>query len=732
MKIGVENNLTERSEIELKEDSKEHSLQEEKNKDIQNSIKKDSKGDSQNDLKEEDKKDTKNEKGEEKKVDLKKSENSKEGKYEEIKEDSKEENPKMNISGNDGDNTDSFKNNINISQINNKRKSKESENYLNLYDNDLPISNNNITISKDNISFSENNKIENISNNYEKNYLLRIALTEKEENIHKEKIQQFQFKFNIHKEKIKQLQFKFIKRKLGVDDCENISGTAYEQFARKSFKIMLMIITQDNLIFENPKNFSINRFLVDYLNNSVNDSLRIKTNIHDIIKKGLIEDIIEIDTVTEFEYKVIENLISNFPKNVFFSEYIYNSENDINLDEDITLITEIAKNIVYQGSEKLSQITKYIAFISILNLYKDNIQKIIESEPFSNVCKVSKISKYTRKMFCIITDGDYFILKYAFNEIIQNLFNRKFKDYNEIKLFIAEKIKANRDIAKKTEEKEMNCIEENIINVYLMFENLKKNNIKFFILYIGDIDQCIYQQNLFYNFILNNELKEKINYDKFVESLQIKKSLPEIKEINRKLKGIINSFCNEMDIITNEKLNNLKLEPKINEVIKNLDFVNFKKIESELKFNVIFILLKKDNNDNDSIIKTKLVNTLNNNEFKAIEKYEIKTLKVLDFICNYQQTVNSLINPKLLMIYVMEIDFNHHDDETIYKIIYNVKRDNYLSDNVRYLIYTKDMNNNIQFNTEKSNYKNILDKKIVNIDDKISNILNNFKKMLSM
>ena len=278
----------------------------------------------------------------------------------------------------------------------------------------------------------------------------------------------------------------------------------------------------------------------------------------------------------------------------------------------------------------------------------------------------------------------------------------------------------------------MNCIEENIFNVYLMFENLKKNNIKFFILYIGDIDQCIYQQNLFYNFILNNELKEKINYEKFVESLQIKKSLPEIKEINRKLKGIINSFCNEMDIITNEKLNNLKLEPKINEVIKNLDFVNFKKIESELKFNVIFILLKKDNNDNDSIIKTKLVNTLNNNKFKAIEKYEIKTLKVLDFICNYQQTVNSLINPKLLMIYVMEIDFNHHDDETIYKIIYNVKRDNYLSDNVRYLIYTKDMNNNIQFNIEKSNYKNIFDKKIVNIDDKISNILNNFKKMLSM
>ena len=48
---------------------------------------------------------------------------------------------------------------------------------------------------------------------------------------------------NTQKEKIHQFQFKFIKRKLGVDDCEDISGTAYEEFARKSFKIMLMIIT---------------------------------------------------------------------------------------------------------------------------------------------------------------------------------------------------------------------------------------------------------------------------------------------------------------------------------------------------------------------------------------------------------------------------------------------------------------------------------------------------------
>ena len=42
------------------------------------------------------------------------------------------------------------------------------------------------------------------------------------------------------------------------------------------------------------------------------------------------------------------------------------------------------------------------------------------------------------------------------------------------------------------DEKEIKLIEENIFNNYLMFENLKKNNIKFFVLYIGDMNQILY------------------------------------------------------------------------------------------------------------------------------------------------------------------------------------------------------------------------------------------------
>ena len=142
---------------------------------------------------------------------------------------------------------------------------------------------------------------------------------------------------------------------------------------------------------------------------------------------------------------------------------------------------EIAKNIVHQGSEKLSQIIKYTAFISILNLYQEYYKEIIDSKPLSDICKASKISKDTRKMFCIITDGDYSILKYVFIEIIQQIFLGKYDNNDKIKEFITKKIKENQDFAQKIKEKEMNSIDKNIFNVYLMLENLKKNNIKFFI-----------------------------------------------------------------------------------------------------------------------------------------------------------------------------------------------------------------------------------------------------------
>ena len=64
---------------------------------------------------------------------------------------------------------------------------------------------------------------------------------------------------------------------------------------------------------------------------------------------------------------------------------------------------------------------RYIEFISILNLYKDNLTKTRKDKNFINICKSSKVSSNTEKIFCIITDGDYSILKYVIEKIIKVL-----------------------------------------------------------------------------------------------------------------------------------------------------------------------------------------------------------------------------------------------------------------------------------------------------------------------
>ena len=197
-----------------------------------------------------------------------------------------------------------------------------------------------------------------------------------------------------------------------------MTGKAYEDFARKSFKIMLMIISQDDIKFENPNKINIDKIIDYYLKNSANESLRIKTNIHDIIGAKLVDINMEIDILAEFKYTLIKKLKEYFKRNIFFDEEIYKSEDEKNFD-DITLVVEVARNIIKQGKEKLNQAIRYIELISILNLYNNKVTQNIEPSPILNFCEKNKISVYSTKMFCIITDGDYPFLKYVFNKTIK-------------------------------------------------------------------------------------------------------------------------------------------------------------------------------------------------------------------------------------------------------------------------------------------------------------------------
>ena len=107
----------------------------------------------------------------------------------------------------------------------------------------------------------------------------------------------------------------------------------------------------------------------------------------------------------------------------------------------------------------------------------------------------------------------------------KKLLETEYKDNNEIKNFIRKSISSNQEINKKIEEKEIKYIEENIFNIYLMIDKLKKSKIKFFILYIGDIGQSIYQQNLINKFLSNKSIFNDKEYEKFINSFQKKPNL---------------------------------------------------------------------------------------------------------------------------------------------------------------------------------------------------------------
>jgi hypothetical protein len=69
------------------------------------------------------------------------------------------------------------------------------------------------------------------------------------------------------KDKIMQFKFRFFKKELGLDEYEKMSGTSYEEFVRNSFKIMLMMITQNNINFENPKKVKLYDLIDFYISN---------------------------------------------------------------------------------------------------------------------------------------------------------------------------------------------------------------------------------------------------------------------------------------------------------------------------------------------------------------------------------------------------------------------------------------------------------------------------------
>ena len=209
--------------------------------------------------------------------------------------------------------------NIIINELSGEDQNQSNSQDINNKQDSFTKSINKKNISKENASSeSSQNKLE-ISQNES---ILNLALTDMKQYNKKDKMRQF--------------KFKFLKKELGIDENEKMSGMSYEDFARKSFKIMLMMVNQNNNNFENPKNVKISDLIEMYLSNinknvqtqKKNKNFKIETNLHDIMLTKLIDYNMEIDIVVEIEINDIYKLIKMFPKNVFFIEDFrsYNSK----------------------------------------------------------------------------------------------------------------------------------------------------------------------------------------------------------------------------------------------------------------------------------------------------------------------------------------------------------------------------------------------------------------------
>ena len=474
--------------------------------------------------------------------------------------------------------------------------------------------------------------------------------------------------------KMDSYKLKFFKQKLNLEEEENLSGIAYEEYAKKCLKLMLILIIKNYPIFNNPKKVDIKKLTQFYQLNCLANKIK-SDNTIDL--NEIVNPYFEGDIVLELNNQELEKFFIKYQKNIFLKE---NFNENIN-DKSKTLFIEIARDIISQGKEKFIQIKNYIKIIKIMNLLNNSLAT--EEEEYKNICNEYKCSKNTEKIFGLITDGNYDKLNFVINNIILPLYDsiineeknisnkneddkckhdkddnienneKKIKndiknkddikddDKNKIKDVIKENIKENikdndnnnvnikNKILKIKDEIKQKIIKNHlfddiinlnglIYNIYYVFEIfycLKKNNIKFFIIYIGNILEQKTTKNLLNHLVTNNYTNEDIK--ELNNSITIKQQeLSNIKKIYNNVKKTINEFEKECEYrITFSKkiIQNFFDKININNIFDYKTYIKNNKILINAK---LFILCQ--NVEKNPKIDSPLINDL-----KQFLKFEI-------------------------------------------------------------------------------------------------------------
>jgi hypothetical protein len=266
----------------------------------------------------------------------------------------------------------------------------------------------------------------------------------------------------------------------------------------------------------------------------------------------------EIDIVFELKKNEIIKFIEKYNNKIYFQNHFLNKK-DKDTKEKVTCYMEISRNLIFQGKEKLGQIKKYIKIIKIMNNMRKSVSHI---DQYKNLLIPYKSSDSTEKIFSIITDGNYEELNFVINEIVipnlNNSLDTKIK--NAIKNKINEKPKLFDNIENK------DSLIDNIYYVFEIFYHLQINEIKFCLIYIGEICESTYGLRNILDKLKNLDCLNKNGMD--LNDYTIKKSnnLEELKKKYHEIKSIIHEFekkC-ENNIVFNKK--------SIDKIFEKIDF----------------------------------------------------------------------------------------------------------------------------------------------------------------
>ena len=343
---------------------------------------------------------------------------------------------------------------------------------------------------------------------------------------------------NKKKENMNIYKLRFFKEKLNLEEGENLSGKAYEEYARKVLKLMFILSLKNVPDFKNPQNI-VTEHIIDFYKNLLESGKieKIDTPIGSLIfEESKKEKHFEIDIVLELKKNEIIKFVKKYGKIIFLENYFIN-ENDNDINEEVTCYMEIARNLISQGKEKLIQIKKYIKIIKIMN----NMRQILsDRKTYNDILMPYKTSESTEKIFSIITDGNYEELKFVINEIVIPKLNEE-PDYEEIKKKIEIILNENPNLFEEVENKD--SLIDNIYYVLEIFYHLKINKIKFCLIYIGEICESEYNlTNVLMKLKNDGCLNDKGEKLLINDTKKMNDRFLEFKNIYKKIKNIILEF----------------------------------------------------------------------------------------------------------------------------------------------------------------------------------------------